>query len=162
MMDEGAKMEKVPLCPVCNTPLVEDRDACFTPPSECPYQGTSYPELCSLHDRLYFGTWRKMTATVYEIKRARMKLRRLIAKVKDVAWEVDFQPAKVNVKKAYDAFEKIEPGDDPFASLKFMDHALSYAHHAINDLLHEKGEKSHSPSDFERYYDIILPFKEDW
>jgi hypothetical protein len=90
-------------CPVCNTPMIEDKDACFKPPKECPYKNTSYPELCALHDKIYFGTWRKMTATVYEIKRARLKLKNLISKTRDVAWKKDFQPAKLNVKKAYDA-----------------------------------------------------------
>lgn len=149
-------------CPVCNTPMIEDKDACFKPPEECPYKNTSYPELCALHDKIYFGTWRKMTATVYEIKRARLKLKNLISKARDIAWKKDFQPAKLNVKKAYDALHNAEMEMDPFASIKFLDQALSYSHHAINDLLHERGDKSHSPSDYEQFYDIILPFKEDW
>lgn len=159
---KAAPVEKVARCPVCNVPLVEDREACFKPPRECPYRFVSYPELCSLHDKIYFGRWRKMTATVYEIKRARLRIKSLIAKVREAAWKVDFQPAKVNVKKAYDAMEKALMEEDIFASIKFLDQALSYSHHAVNDLLHERGEKSHSPSDYEQYYDIILPFKEDW
>jgi hypothetical protein len=155
-------MVKPTRCPVCNAPLIEDRDACFKPPSECPYRKTYYPELCSLHDKIYFGTWRKMTATVYEVRRAKRKIERLLFKVKDIAQDLDLQPANVNIKKAYDALEKADVGEDPFAAIKFMDQVLSYTHHAINDLLHERGEKSHSTSDYEKYYDIILPFKEDW
>lgn len=149
-------------CPVCNAPLLEDRNAGFKPPSVCPYQNTAYPELCSLHDKIYFGTWRKMTATVYEVRRAKRKIERLLNKVSDVLRDIDLQPANVNIKKACDALEKADVGEEPFAAIKFMDQALSYIHHAVNDLLHERGEKSHSPSDYEKFYDIILPFKEDW
>ncbi len=38
----------------------------------------------------------------------------------------------------------------------------SFIHHAINDLLQEKKARLHSPADYERHYDVILPFKEDW
>jgi hypothetical protein len=44
-----------------------------------------------------------------------------------------------------------------------MDHALSYAHRVIGDLLHEKGLPPHSPADFADWYDAgEVPFREDW
>jgi hypothetical protein len=44
-----------------------------------------------------------------------------------------------------------------------MDHALSYAHRVIGDLLHEKGLAPHSPADFAEWYDAgEVPFREDW
>lgn len=49
----------------------------------------------------------------------------------------------------------------PDASVQHMDQALSYLHHAINDLLQEKQAKLHSPADYEMHYDVVLPFKED-
>jgi hypothetical protein len=51
--------------------------------------------------------------------------------------------------------------EEPYSSVKHMDQALSYIHHAINDLLREKKGKLHSPADYENHYDVILPFKED-
>lgn len=155
-------MEKPARCPVCNVSFAEDAEACFNPPQECPYRATLYPELCSLHDHLYFGKWRLMTASVFDIKRAHERLQRFILMVKKSAWEENLQPAKLNVKKAFDAIEIADINGDPFSSVRFMDQALSYSHHAINDLLHERGEKPHRPADYENFYDIILPFKEDW
>src|SRR4030042_4193056 len=32
----------------------------------------------------------------------------------------------------------------------------------INDLLREKGARLPNPADYERHYDTILPFQEDW
>jgi hypothetical protein len=39
--------------------------------------------------------------------------------------------------------------------------ALSYIHHAINDLLQEKQAKLHPPADYEKHHEVVLPFKED-
>ena len=103
-----------------------------------------------------------MTANVYEIKRAKAKLKRLLRKVKEAAWQTNNLQAKTNIEKAYESLTKAEMLIDSFASIKFLDQTLSFGHHAINDLLHEMGGKSHRPSYYEDFYDIILPFKEDW
>jgi len=155
-------MNKIARCPVCNAPLREDVDSCFTPSRECPYIHSSLPELCSLHDKIYFGTWRKMTATVYEIKRARNKIKRLLVKVMEYSRKERLESAMVNVEDALDSLEKADMEEDAFASIKYLDQALSYIHHGINSMLREKGDMTHKPSDYEKYYDIILPFKEDW
>ena len=39
--------------------------------------------------------------------------------------------------------------------------ALSYIHHAINDLLQGKQAKLHPPADYEKHHEVVLPFKED-
>jgi hypothetical protein len=44
-----------------------------------------------------------------------------------------------------------------------MDHALSSAHMAIDDLLHEEGLPPHDPMEFSKWYDAVeVPFKEEW
>jgi hypothetical protein len=154
-------MERPYRCPVCSTPLEGDKDAGFKVPPQCPYLNTMYPELCSLHDKLYFGKWRKMIAVTNDIKRAHAKLGRLLSKVKEVAWEENILQAKQDVQKACDALAMANPDEEPYTSVKFMDQALSYTHHAINDLLREKKGKLHSPADYENHYDVVLPFKED-
>jgi SAM-dependent methyltransferase len=53
------------------------------------------------------------------------------------------------------------PDEEPYISVMHMDKALSYIHHAINDLLQEKQGKLHSPADYEMHYDVVLLFKED-
>ncbi len=148
-------------CPVCNALLEEDKDAGFKIPSQCPYRNSSYPELCSLHDKIYFGKWRKMEAVPGEIRRAYAKLGRLLSRVGDVVREENIPQARQDVLKASEALSMANLQEDPYASVMHMDQALSYIHHAINDLLQEKQAKLHSPSDYEMHYDVVLPFKED-
>lgn len=155
-------MERPYRCPVCNTLLEEDQDAGFKIPPQCPYSGTAYPELCSLHDKLYFGKWRKMEADPNDIKRGYAKLGRLLSMVKEVVGRENIEPARQNIRKAEDAYAMANANEEPYSSVKFMDQALSYTHHAINDLLQEKKARLHSPADYETHYDVILPFKEDW
>jgi hypothetical protein len=120
-----------------------------------------YPELCSLHDKLYFGKWRKMDADQNDIRRAYAKLGGLIAKMEEVARKEHVPKAEQNVHKACDALVVANPKEEPYVSVKHMDQALSFVHHAINDLLLEKKEKLHSPADYERHYDVVTPFSED-
>ena len=96
---------KTPLrCPVCNVLLEEDKDAGFRIPPQCPYLSSFYPELCSLHDKLYFGKWRKMDAHTGNIKRAYAKLGKLLSQVKEVVREENIPQARQDVQKACDAF----------------------------------------------------------
>ncbi len=155
-------MEETSRCPVCNAPLAEDRDAGYRIPPQCPYSATSYPELCALHDKLYFGKWRKMEADPSDIRRGHRKLGRLLALMRNAVEEENLEPARRNLRNSEDALAMADPDGEPYASVKFMDQALSYIHHALNDLLHARRSKLHSPADYERHYDVILPFKEDW
>jgi hypothetical protein len=102
-----------------------------------------------------------MVAVPNEIKRAYAKLGRLLSKVEDVVQEKNILQARQDVQKACDALAMANPDEEPYASVKHMDQALSYIHHAINDLLQEKQAKLHSPADYEMHYDVVLPFKED-
>jgi len=155
-------MESPFRCPVCNAPLEEDRDAGFRIPPQCPYLGALYPELCALHDKLYFGKWRRMEAGPNEIQRGYGKLGRLLSMARDIVERENGDQARHHLLKAGEAFAMADAKENPYSSVKFMDQALSYIHHALNDLLREKRAKLHSPADYERHYDVILPFKEDW
>jgi hypothetical protein len=154
-------MENPFRCPVCNILLEEDEDAGFKIPPRCPYRNTLYPELCSLHDKLYFGKWRKMEAHPGDIKRAFAKLGRFLSRVQAVVREENIPQALQDVRMASDALSKANPEEEPYASVMHMDQALSYIHHAINSLLEGKQAKLHSPADYEMHYDVVLPFKED-
>jgi hypothetical protein len=82
--------------------------------------------------------------------------------MKEVIMRENVESARQDIRKAEEEFAMANPDEDPYSSVRFMDRALSYIHHAINDLLQEKKAKLHSPADYERHYDVILPFKEDW
>ena len=159
-------MERPFRCPACkfvfSTAQMEYRNSGFTAPPECPYSTTPYPELCSFHDKIYFGKWRKMDAEASDVRRAYQRIARLLSMLKEVAAHGKARGTQVNIDKSSAELAMAVPEDEPFESVKYMDRALSYAHHAINDLLREKGAKLHNPADYEKHYDTILPFKEDW
>jgi hypothetical protein len=155
-------MERPYRCPVCNAPLEEDKDAGFKIPPQCPYLDTAYPDLCALHDKIYYGKWRKMEADPNDIRRGYAKLGRLLSMMKEVVGRENVEPGRQDIRKAGEAFAMANANEEPYSSVKFMDQALSYIHHAINDLLQGKQKKLHSPADYETHYDVILPFKEDW
>lgn len=148
-------------CPVCNFAFAEVRDSGFIPPVQCPYGGAPYPEICSLHDKIYFGKWRKMDADSLDVLRAYRKIVHLLSAVgRTIAEEKDEQ-ARRHLRRAGDVLARAFPEGDPFEAVKFMDQALSFAHHAINDLIRRRGGRPHLPSDYEVHYDVVLPFKED-
>jgi len=89
------------------------------------------------------------------------KLDRLFHKVQEVVLKENILQARQDLRKAFDILTAANPEEEPYASVQHMDQALSYIHHAINDLLKEKQAKLHSPADYEMHYDVVLPFKED-
>ena len=73
---------------------------------------------CSLHDKLYFGKWRKMDANPNEIKRAYAKLGQLLPKVEEISRKENSMQARLDVRKACDALAMANPEDEPYASVK--------------------------------------------
>jgi hypothetical protein len=75
----------------------------------------------------------------------------------------DIPAARLDLEKAFEALHTAGPGEEEPQVLRYLDHALSYAHRVIGDLLHEKGLPPHSPADFAEWYDAgEVPFREDW
>jgi len=103
-----------------------------------------------------------MDAEAFDVRKAYERIARLLSMIKEVAAREKVREAQVNIEKSSSELAMAVPEEEPFESVKHMDRALSYAHHAINDLLLGKGSRLHNPADYERHYDTILPFKEDW
>lgn len=129
----------------------------------CPYEGLAYAELRSDHDRIYFGRWRKIEATSIDIRRAYHQLGRHLSAIAQALGEKDIPAARRDLERAVKAFETENPNGDSREILRLMDHALSYAHGTIDDLLHEMGLPPHSPMDFAEWYDAVeVPFRDAW
>ena len=109
-------MERPYRCPVCNVPLEEDKDAGFKIPPQCPYLDTAYPELCALHDKLYFAKWRKMEAGPNDIKRGFAKLGRLLSVMKEVVGRENIESARQNIRKAGEAYAMADANGEPYSS----------------------------------------------
>jgi len=153
-------------CPNCGAELR------FAPPGVgasagarpgCPYDGLSYAELRAGHDALYFGAWRKIEASPFEVHRAYRQLQRhLDATAKALAAE-DLPAARRDLALAMEAYHGMAPADFSGNDLRLLDNALSYLHRVIDDLLHEKGLPPHSPMDFAEWYDAVeIPFRDAW
>lgn len=129
----------------------------------CPYRGAPYPKLRAGHDELYFGRWRQSDASPLDLRRGRNRLRALLGWIGDALGAEGLPATRKDLARAYEALEEAEAREDGQEAFLHMDHALSYAHRAIGDLLHEKGASPHSPGDFAAWYEAAeIPFREDW
>lgn len=153
-------------CRVCGAEHSSAPGGMTSAPGEkgtCPYEGLPYLELRAGHDQLYFGPWRKMEATRLSIQQARHRLERHLRAIAGVLEMEDIPAAKRDLEKAFEALYSAEPDEEGPKDLLFLDHALSYAHRVIGDLLHEKGLPPHDPADFAGWFDAgEVPFREDW
>jgi len=153
-------------CPACGADLAYDSHQAEKGPDGkelCPYLGRPYSKLRAAHDLIYFGKWRKMDATTTDIRRAYHQIGRHLKAIGEVLGTKDLPAARRDLGKAIEAFQAGDPEGESPDSLRFMDHALSYAHTAIDDLLHEEGLPPHDPMEFSKWYDAVeVPFKEEW
>jgi hypothetical protein len=153
-------------CPFCGAehlPTLRGGKADPAGAGPCPYQGAPYAELRAAHDQIYFGRWRRVEATSSDIRRARRQLERLLSGLAR-ALETEYLPAsRKDLEKAFEALDFAGADDEAAETLLGMDHALSYAHRVIGDLLHEKGLPPHAPADFAIWFEAgEVPFREDW
>jgi hypothetical protein len=153
-------------CPACGADLAYDSHQAEKGPDGkelCPYLGRPYSKLRAAHDLIYFGKWRKMDAATIDIRRAYHQIGRHLKTIGEVLETKDLPAARRDLGKAIEAFQAGDPEGESPDSLRFMDHALSYAHTAIDDLLHEEGLPPHDPMEFSKWYDAAeVPFKEEW
>ncbi|HQT98019.1 MAG TPA: hypothetical protein PK416_09105 [Thermodesulfobacteriota bacterium] len=104
-----------------------------------------------------------MDATSIDLRRASSQLKRLLREIGIALEKEDIPAARIDLEKALEALYGAESGEGEPDALRSLDHALSYAHRVIGDLLHEKGLPPHSPADFAGWYDAEeVPFREDW
>ncbi|HEX9849058.1 hypothetical protein [Candidatus Deferrimicrobium sp.] len=129
----------------------------------CPYDGLAYAPLRAGHDAIYFGPWRRIDAPPMEIRRAYHRIGRHLDAIGAELTSHDLPAAARDLDAAHAALQASDPREECRDALRFMDNALSYAHRAIDDLLHEKGLPPHQPMDFSEWYDVVeVPFRDEW
>lgn len=146
---------------------VENLDLCnrraeeiAAPPSQ-PYRGLLYAHLQEGHDRLYYGPWRSLSASARDLQRAHHQLGAYLDALEREVARIGSANAKQYLEKALAAHLRADPRMYPDVAILNLDHALSYAHHALNCLLRSQGTPEHDPATFEPYYDVVdLPFRE--
>jgi hypothetical protein len=117
------------------------------------YAGLEYPDIRQLHDRIYYGKWRSVSATDADLDEAWRQLQQYVALLgAEVVPDApsDFQDY---LGKATSALARSDPRVDGSAELfQAMNAALSYGHRVLNLLLRSCGEANHVTRDFARYY----------
>lgn len=104
-----------------------------------------------------------MDAEPREIIRAYHSIGRHLRAIERALGEMDLPSARRDLAKAAESYHSGNPVEDSRDALRYMDHALSYAHRVIDDLLHELGIPSHAPMDFAEWYDVVeVPFRDEW
>lgn len=130
------------------------------PPSP-PYRGLLYTHLQEAHDRLYFGPWRGSSASARDLQRAYHQLGRYLDALEREVSKAGSVESKKYLEKAHGAYLRADPRLYPDVATLNLDTTLSYAHHALNNLLRSQGTPGHDPVVFESFYDIVeVPFRE--
>ncbi|MBP2676938.1 MAG: hypothetical protein H6Q82_3 [Deltaproteobacteria bacterium] len=153
-------------CPHCGAELRGGARRSGSPPGGkpgCPYDGMAYAALRAGHDAIYFGRWRRIDAPPTEIRRGYHRIGRHLDAIGAQLAGHDLPAAARDLDAALAALHAADPREECRDTLRFMDNALSYAHRAIDDLLHEKGLPPHQPMDFSEWYDVVeVPFRDEW
>lgn len=152
-------------CPACGAELTYDPRKAHrgTGGVTCPYNGLAFPDLRSEHDRIYFGRWRRMDAASGDIRRAYHQIGRHLSAIALALRGRDLPAARRDLERALEAFRAEDPREGNDFLLRHMDHALSYAHKAIDELLHGVGLPPHDPMGFAEWYDAAeVPFRDAW
>lgn len=135
----------------------EELDA---PPSP-PYRGLPFAHLMEAHDRLYYGAWRSPSATERDFERAHRQIERYLGTLAQEIERSRAAEAGEHLKKAEEALARVNPDKNPSHVIRYLDNALSYAHHALNGLLRQYRMPTHDPQTFESFYDASeVPFRE--
>ena len=89
-----------------------------------------------------------MDASPLDVRRAYHQIGRHLSAIGQVFGKRDLPAARRDLVHAQEAFQAADPREGSPELLRFMDHALSYAHRVIDDLLHEEGLPPHNPMRF--------------
>ena len=146
---------------------LENVDACnrraeeLSAPPSPPYRDLEFAGLREAHDRLYYGAWRSPNATDRDHQRAYFQLGRYLGLIADEVQRARSIAARTYLNKARKAYGTADPEAHGEAALRSLDNALSYAHSALNALLHHYRAPAHNPSEFESFYDVVaVPFQD--
>ena len=129
-------------------------------PPAPPYRGLAFAHLCEAHDRIYYGGWRSPVATPGDFRRASRQIGRYLDALAQECERSHAADGGRFLEQAQAAFARVDP-DISSADTLSLDHALSYAHRALNALLHQYRMLTHDPEAFAGFYDVTgVPFRE--
>jgi hypothetical protein len=126
-----------------------------------PYRGLPFAHLREAHDRLYYGAWRSSAANVMDFRRAYRQIGRYLDALSREIDRSRAAQAEKALKKAREAFARIDPDPSAAEATVTLDNALSHAHRALDALLHQYRMPIHDPGAFGNFYDVTeVPFRD--
>jgi len=126
-----------------------------------PYRGLPFAHLRGAHDRLYYGAWRSPAATVLDLRRAYRQIGRYLDALSREIERSRSAEGQEALEKARKALARTDPDVSTSDATVNLDNALSYAHRALDALLHQYRMPIHDPAAFAAFYDVAeVPFRE--
>jgi len=126
-----------------------------------PYRGLPFAHLREAHDRLYYGAWRSPAATVLDFQRAYRQIGRYLDTLAREIERSRSAEGQKSLEKARATLVRTDPDLSTSDAALSVDHALAYAHSALNALLQQYRMPTHDPAAFGGFYDVTeVPFRE--
>jgi hypothetical protein len=126
-----------------------------------PYRGLPFAHLREAHDRLYYGAWRSLAATVLDFRRASRQIGRHLDALSREIDRSRATEAQRALEKAREVLARIDPDPSTPEATVRLDNSLAHAHSALNALLHQYRMPIHDPGVFGAFYDATeVPFRD--
>jgi hypothetical protein len=122
--------------------------------SRPPYTELLFGRIREIHDRVYFGRWRREDATENDLQETRRQLAQFID---HLVRETGCNPPpdqRDYLDKTLAAYKGVQTRQGSELLLA-INNVLSYGHRLLNFLLRARGESNHVSRDFAKYHESV-------
>ena len=117
-----------------------------------PYTGLLFGRIREIHDRVYFGRWRREDATENDLQITRRQLAEFVDLLVREAGSNPPLDQRDYLDKTLGAFRDAQTFQGSELLLA-LNNTLSYGHRLLNFLLRARGEPNHVSRDFAKYHE---------
>src|SRR5574342_1141494 len=117
-----------------------------------PYTELLFGRIREIHDRVYFGRWRREDATEDDLQGARRQLAEYVDLLVRQAGSTPPPDQRDYLDKTLAAFQHVQTQQGSELLLA-LNNTLSYGHRLLNYLLRARGEANHVSRDFAKYHE---------
>ncbi len=117
-----------------------------------PYTALPFGRIREIHDRVYFGRWRRDDATDIDLQLARRQLAEFVDLLVRETGSSPPLDQRDYLEKTLGAFRDAQTFQGSELLLA-LNNTLSYGHRLLNFLLRARGEPNHVSRDFAKYHE---------
>jgi hypothetical protein len=117
-----------------------------------PYTELLFGRIREIHDRVYFGRWRREDATEDDLQGAKRQLAEFVDLLVRETGSTPPPDQRDYLDKALGAFRDAQTFQGSELLLA-LNNTLSYGHRLLNFLLRARGEANHVSRDFAKYHE---------